>query len=385
MSVSVAGRLVPRSTALSDSARFVLGLIEGGVEWLTWAILHPRARYHFASEEDLVGAVQVGLHGWRLLLMRDIHLLVGPAKLMTLHRRHLRTLIEAKTCTGRVAEILQRYRLVTQTELAGDAAALSNLVGGKPLPVLQGMAFDDQLEIHALLKPDRQLRAAERDEEFWEDEDDEILPEIDDDEPLPEGDRKEAALFAAERAVTPREFADYFRAYVFYVEADHAHRHRHGPRKPNVDEAMDVLLPLLFDALDCPTVGTAVAPWEVAEAIGDWVAMGRLLGFSRRSQLAEQVIAHTAFARRDCDDPAPRIVAAYLAGAQALVASGDLGRRRLGQDGISSSFRIRSEAEEAVVTLGRQGVISLAAFGPRRHRAAPPKTEGGKDGKGHKP
>ncbi|HYJ83036.1 MAG TPA: hypothetical protein VEW26_09380 [Allosphingosinicella sp.] len=337
MTVSVAGRLVPRASALSDSARLVLFLIDGGVEWLEWAIRHPRAQYRFDSEEALVGAVQVGLHGWHLLLMPAIPLLVGPAKLMSLDRGDLRILAEAKGDGGKVSEVLSRYDLVSQPDLARDVAALGQLVGDKPLPVLQAMTVEDQVEIHALMERDAGL---------------------------PEGDRQEAALFAAGRSATPLEFADYFRAYLRYVASDPSPPEKAGSRSARVGDSIDLLLPLLFEALDCPRADGSAQPWEVAEAINEWLAMGRRLGFSRRSQLAEQVIAHTRFAQRESDEEAPRIVAGYLAGAQALVGSGELGRRRLGQDGISSSFQILSEAEEAVVTLGRQGVIALSVFRP---------------------
>jgi hypothetical protein len=337
MTVSVAGRLVPRPSALSDSARLVLHLIDGGVEWLEWAIWHPRAQYRFDDESALVSAVQVGLHGWHLLLVPAIQLLVGPAKLMTLHGRDLRILAEARKESGSVSDVLRRYRLVSQPDLARDVAALGGLVGDRPLPMLQGIALEDQLELHALM---------------------------DSDETLADGDRQEAALFAAERSATPREFADYFRAYLRYVAADPDPSVKTGSQRTRVGNAIDLLLPLLFEALDCPCLEGSAAPWEVTEAINEWLAMGRRLGFSRRSQLAEQVIAHTRFAQRESDEEAPRIVAGYLVGAQALLGSGELGRRRLGQDGTSSTFRIRSEAEEAIIAVGRQGVVALAAFRP---------------------
>ncbi|HEU0099463.1 MAG TPA: hypothetical protein VFQ67_11900 [Allosphingosinicella sp.] len=338
MTVSVAGRLVPRANALSDSARLVLNLIDGGVEWLAWAIWHPRAQYRFDSEEALVAAVQVGLHGWHLMLMPALQLLVGPAKLMTLDHHDLRILAEAKGAGGRAEAVLDRHRLVTQPELASDLVALGELLDGAPLPMLQGMALEDQLDIHALMSGDNDR---------------------------PDGDRREAALFAAERAVTPREFADYFRAYLRYFP-DPCPSGKAGSRRARLGEAMDGLLPHLFEALDCPCADGSAQSWEVADAINEWLAMGRRLGFSRRSQLAEQIVAHTRFAGRDSDEEVGRIVAGYLAGAQALLGSGEIGRRRLGQDGISSTFRIRSEAEQAVITLGRQGVIALSEFRPSR-------------------
>jgi hypothetical protein len=335
MTVSVAGRLVPRVTALSDTARIVLCLINGGVEWLEWAIFHPRARYHFESEEALVAAVQVGLYATPLLWLPAAGLLVGPAKLMTLHRHDLRILARAKEEGPRLRDILDRYRLATQAELAEVRPRLERLTG-KPQPLLQGMTFDDQLDIYAILE-----------REAWSLEDDRY---------------GEAARFAAGRAQTPHEFADYFRAYLHYVAKD-----PHLPRSPDarmrkVGDSIDLLLPFLFEALDCPRIESGVADWEVAEAINEWLAMGRRLGFSRLSQGAEQVIANTDFARRDDDQEVPRIAAAYLAGAQALLGSGELGHRHLGQDGVSWTYVVRSDAEEALVTLGREGVIALAIF-----------------------
>jgi hypothetical protein len=346
MSVSVAGRQIQRLFMLSDSARLVLGLIDGGIDWLEWAIRHPRARYHFADERALVAAVQAGLHGSALLLMPALHMKVGPAKLMTIDSDDLCILAGAGHEDRRVKKILAHHDLVTQTELACDRPLLEGkLELGDPLPlVFQGMGFDDRLRIHALLFPE---------------------------EPLPESaPQAEAAEFAIELAANPLEFVDYYRAYLQYLDADPQQPPSPRGRMARVRDAIESLEPMLYDALDCPRIDGQGAHWEVALAIDEWLLMGRRLGFSRLSRGAQQIIAHTSFPSREDDREAHRIVAAYLVGAQILLGSAKLGHRWIRQDGISSTFLVRSEVEEAVVALSGDGIITLSSF--RMLRKPPP-------------
>jgi hypothetical protein len=337
MSVSVAGRQIHRLVMLSDSARLVLGLIGGGIEWLEWAIHHPRARYHFADESALVAAVEFGLHDSALLMLPALGLKVGPAKLMTLDAEDLAILASARSEDRRIKRILSDHDLITQAELARDRPILEDkLEVGEPLPlVLQGMGFDDELRIHALLWPEQ---------------------------PLPDSaPPAEAAAFALELAANPLEFADYYRAYLQYLAAAPPGPPGEKGRMARVRDAIEILQPLLFDALDCPRID-GQARWEVALAIDEWLLMGRRLGFSRLSRGAQQIIAHTRFPCREDDEEAPRIVAAYLTGAQVLLGSAKLGHRWIAQDGVSSTFPIRSDVEEAVVALGPDGIITLAGF-----------------------
>lgn len=336
MSVSVAGRQIHRLVMLSESARIVLGLIEGGVEWLEWAIRHPRARYHFSDERALVAAVQAGLHGSGLLLLPEFDLTVGPARLMVFDPEDLDILASAKQGDKRAKAIRGEHRLVTEKEFARDMDVLDKLGVGDRL-VFQGMALDDQLAIHELLDPEIPL-------------------------PRSAAGPEEAAEFAAKLAVNPPEFADYYRAYLQYLAAVPLCPPRPGERMALVWDAIELLRPLLYDALDCPRIDGQGAHWEVALAIDEWLLMGRRLGFSRLSRGAQQIIAHTSFPWREDNAETPRIVAAYLVGAQVLLGSAKLGRRRIAQDGISSTFPIRSEGEEAVIALGPDGIITLAGF-----------------------
>ena len=349
MSVSVAGRQFHRLLMLSESAQIVLGLIDGGVEWLEWAIHHPRARYHFSDERTLVAAVQGGLHGSALLLLPlpPLGLKVGPAKLMTLDAEDLCILAAPRADGRRVERILSDHDLVTQAELAGDRRFLhETLELGDPLPlVLQGMGFDDQLAIHALHRPKQ---------------------------PLPDSSPPaEAAAFAIELAANPLEFADYYRAYLQYLAEAPPRPLGEKGRMARVRDAIELLERLLYDALDCPRID-GHAHWEVGLAIDEWLLMGRRLGFSRLSRGAQQVIANTSFPCCEDYEEARRIVAAYLVGAQVLLGSAKLGPRWIAQDGISSTFPIRTDLEEAVVALSPDGIITLGGFGTLPEPPAPP-------------
>lgn len=348
MTVTVASRPLQPFTGLSEHARIVVALIEGGNEWLEWATFDPRARYHFDDEMALAAAIQAGLHARSLLWLPTLDLMVGPARLMTIHARELRVLARAERgdedAVPRAKVILDRHRLVTQAELAGIPHLLKELGVAADEPLLQGMGFDDRLAIHAALSDKGRPGGGAL------------------------GPRDEAAAFALELAQTPLEFVDYYQAYRHYPAP--VRSRARDDRAARVREGIEILRPLLFQALNCPRVDGLVPPWQVAEAIGEWQMMGRLLGFSRLSQAIQQVIRHTPFVRhREYD--APEIVGRYLAGAQALLGYADFGRGAIGQDGASSTFLIESdEGDAAVVSLGADGIITLSSFRPRPARPA---------------
>jgi hypothetical protein len=339
MTVSVATRPIHRLTGLSELGRTVLGFVDGGLPWFEWAIRDPRARYHFEDESALVAGVQDGLHAWPFILLPALGLIVSPVKLMTMSVSDLRTLGQAETgdksavVAARVKQIFASHGLLTQADFAGIQPFLQNLKVA-PAPVFQSLGFGDLLALHGLLSEG---------------------------EPLGPDYQLEAAAFAVDQGRTPLEFVDYYRTYLQHVAAVGAPSDTPEQRAASVQTALDTLLPLLFDDLDCPRVEGLVAPWEVSAAIDEWLMMGRQLGFLRLSAGVQQVIANTTFTQQSGDD-ARRIVSGYLRGAQALLKSAELGRGQLGQDGASCRFLVASGDEEAAVDLGADGIISLASY-----------------------
>ncbi|MEI9926888.1 MAG: hypothetical protein WDN44_03250 [Sphingomonas sp.] len=289
MTVSVANQLY-RPSGLSEQGRLVLSLIDGGIQWLDWAMQDQQARYQFSDEGALVAGVQAGLHASRLLLLPRTGLAVSPVKLMTLSTADLRTLAQAETGdparAADAAPVLAAQGLVTHDNLAAVPVFLQNLQVADA-PLFQAMGLDDRFPVLALRNdPDYTAPIGS---------------------PLP----REAAAFAVAQARTPQEFVDYYRVYLrraaLGTPADTPEQ-----RAARAQQALDTLLPLSFGALDAPGVDGLVPPWEVVAAIREWLLTGRQIGFSRASLVVQQVVANAGYADQAGDDAAA-LVRDYLA------------------------------------------------------------------------
>jgi hypothetical protein len=339
MTVSVASRSVSSPAGISELGRLALGFIDGGTQWLDWAIHDAGARYHFADESALVAGVQAGLHASPFALLPTLGLMVSPVKLMTIGVSDLRSLAageaggKSATVSAQVKRILRAHGLATQADLASVQPFLDGLKVAAA-PVFQCPGFGDRLALLELMsadgKPAADLQA-------------------------------EAAAFAVEQGRTPREFVDYYRAYLDHAAALGAQADTPKKRAASARAALDTLLPLLFAALDCPRVDGLVAPWEVSAAIDQWLTMGRRVGFARLSLGVGQVIANGGF-KEQTGAEARQIVDTYLAAAQALLSSAEPGPGLMGQDGASVRFPVKAAGGEAIVDLGPDGIISLGSY-----------------------
>ena len=355
MTVSVAGQPLSSPDDLSGRGRRVLGLIEGGSRWLVWATSARddsgpgRARYHFRDETALVAGIQAGLHASPLMLLPGLGLLIGAGKLMSLDEADLRTLVKAEHGIGgtavmtRAGIIFDAHGILTLGELADGDAFLADLgLGSNPL--FQCMGLDDRLAI-------RELVAFSGDKE--------------------DAAQQEAAAFALELSRTPPEFADHYRIWFGCVAAAGPAWTDANERKAGARAAVERLRPPLYQALDCPRVEPGASPWEVSAAIEEWLMMGRRLGFARLSRGVREVIAQGGALPLDREE-AERMVAVYLAGAQATLAGGEAEPVGLGQDGLSAAYRLLSDAGEGDILLGADGLITLAGYRPLPGQPAAP-------------
>jgi hypothetical protein len=351
MTVSVASRRIDRLNRISDLGQLVLGLIDPRLAWLNWAIADTLAVYRFDDEDALVAGVQAGLHASPLLLMPALGLLVGPLRLMALAPDDVAGLVAAerpgcgKVATAAARKVLANNMLLAEIDLADGAALLADLKVDTA-PLFQCMTLADRLAMHALVGTEAAANP-----------------------PPPLALQQDAAAFALAESWTALEFADYFQAYLTYVAAMEAGGDSTEVRAALVGNAVAMLKPMLFGALECPRVDGPKPQLEVAVALDEWRAIPRRLGFSRLSQGVQQLIAYTGFTDQD-EDEAKVLVAAYLAGAQALLASRPLGPGTLGQDGSSWTFNVESDSEAATVALGADGVITLSSYRPLPKRAA---------------
>lgn len=342
MTITVANRLIQDATSLSPLGRMTLGFIDGGTEWLAWAVANTASRYDFADETLLVAEVQHGLHASRFTLLPQLQLMASPVKLMTLGFANLRTLARAEngnTSTvveAQVRRILADHGLLTQADLAAGTSFLVDL-GVADAPVFQAMGFHDRVAAYGLLHlgegPDAQSPAL----------------------------RREAASFGVQQARTPQEFGDYYQLYLQQA-AGGAGAGGAAPREAQATRTMQALLPLLFGALDCPQVGELASPDQVSRTVGQWLASGKQLGFARLSQGVQQVALHSTY-KNEAGDAARRVLDLYLQAARSFVASTRLQRPRMGQDGASSTFTLDAGNQQAQLHVDAAGVVSLSGFG----------------------
>ncbi|MBU9682014.1 hypothetical protein KTF56_03930 [Burkholderia gladioli] len=344
MTVIVSGRLQQGLGSLSEPSRIALAFVDGGIEWLAWAIASPSARYEFSDETHLLDGVQRGLHASPLTLLPTLQLLVSPVKLLTLSLADLRALAiveagdDSDLAVSRSRAVLDAHHLLPREELATGTGWLAQL-GVETAPLFQALDLDGSLALAALGQ----------------------LPEL---AGHAEYLQREAAAFGIEMARTPQEFCDYFRLYLDRVDGlgNHAATNA-AQRRDAARTAVQTLLPLLFGALDCPQVGGLVGPSAVAAAVQAWLRQGRMLGFARLSRGAQQMVRHGGY-RDQAAHEARHLVEHYLAAAGELLAANPVERGVMGQDGATCSFRIEHGARQAVLQLAPDGVVSLSAFHP---------------------
>lgn len=340
MTVFVANRLISSPAGLSGTGQAVLGLIQRGAEWLQWAIHAPGASYSFADESALLTQVQQGLHVTAYTLLPTVGLMASPAKLLTLGMPDLRLLTAAEagdsTHGPQLARVLAAHALLTQADFAAVPAWLQSL-GVAQAPVFQFMGYSAHAALYPVLAETAAATAA---------------------------DAQEAAAFALQQAVSPAEFGDYFRLYLTLGKRPDAGSPTPAARQARAQAALQTLAPLLFTALDGPSLSAAEVPaplFTAQAALNGWLHQGRVLGFSRVSLGMAEVVRHTPYAG-ETGAAARALVDAYVGAAQAFLAGQPLGSVLLGQDGASCLYTARGNGSSATVALAPQGVLTLQGF-----------------------
>jgi hypothetical protein len=350
MTITVARKLIQGRASMSEPGALALAFIDGGPQWLSWASGEAASTYAFADEGEMLTQVQQGLHQSPLTLLPALKLLISPLKLMSLGIDDLRVLGKAEAgatdpetaaadavTAQQVRTVMTAHNLATRDDLAAVDQFLTDIgIGGAA--ILQCLSLEDRKDLLELVS----------------------LP------PMTEPDAAntmgaEAAAFAVDLARTPREFADYFRAYLAYAAKPKTAAKTADQRRQSAYGAVQTLLPLMFAALDCPQVSGIVAPGIVATAVADWLRQGRRIGFSRVSEGVCRIIDSTTFTT-ETGTAAQTVVNLYLANSMSFLAANPPTRGRMSQDGASCLFPIQSGNLYAELRLDGTGGITLRQF-----------------------
>lgn len=345
MSISIVGRFLVKPSELSESGRLALALVDGGQEWLNWAITSPSAHYHFSDEAALVNDVQQGLHGSALALLPGVGLMVSPGKLMTLELSDLQTLARSESgdaepaVTAEVQRILREHRLLTAADFESARAFLGSL-GVADSPVFQSIELLDAVALCAL--PGLAAGGSA---------------------PSP-ALQEEAAAFGIRLSHTPREFADYYRTYLHLANTlPGLAQATAAQREEAAEAALQALLPALFGALETLSLAnTAVSPMEVGYAIANWLSQGRRIGFSRLSE-GVRCIVEGANYRGETGEQAARVVETALQQAMAVLAANRPNQGALGQDGATLTLPVGKQNQQVEIQVAGTGTVSLSRIG----------------------
>ncbi|WP_260986230.1 hypothetical protein [Bordetella genomosp. 13] len=345
MTLNIAASQIQQPSRISASARSCLSLIDGGLQWLQWAIQSPVQHFRLPDETQMLCTVQQGLHGDPLCLLPVSELLVSPAKLMTMDSNDLQTLtsVEAQgraqqdpVLDNQLANVLSRHNLVCRADIAALLTWLEQL-GVGACPVFQCLSIDDARALIELMRSAPSTLSTDAAEP-----------------PSTPPQTLAAAAFAVEEARTPLEFVDYMRFYLVLAARDLA------------DQAQALLhatLPALFGSLECPQLRGLPTPEAVMKVVRDWYAQSRQLGFSRLSLAALRLVQRTDYPKKGESDPRTALWR-YTTAAQILLSSIADVTARMGQDGSTCTYQMSRGTQSAVLCLDRHGVISLDDFVP---------------------
>lgn len=345
MTVIVAGKLIQKSEQLSELARQTLTYIDGGPQWLAWAMPNPMVCYEVADETTLLVEVQQGLHASPMALLPVLGLWVSPVKLMSLGSANLRTLGLAETGDTSAAVAQQTRRILAESQLVDaqqlrSASVFLQELGVSDSPVFQALDFNDRVALCQL-----------------------AATALGQDGDSPAQLRQEAAAFGIQQARTVPEFCDYYQIYLAHSKKMNALGSTASERLRLCNQAVQTLLPLAFGAMECPQLPDRLpSPAEVEQCLRNWLARGRTLGFACLSQAVLQVVTQTIFTSETGAD-ARRLFDLYLSTAQSFLSSNRLKESRVGQDGASLSFTLQNATQQAQLHVSADRLLSLRRFG----------------------
>jgi hypothetical protein len=345
MTIVIAGNILQKSDGLSEPARQALSFIDGGQQWLAWAMASPTIFHETADETTFLTDVQHGLHASPMTFLPRLGLSVSPVKLLSLGSDNMRTLMQAEdgdTSTAvllKVQQILNDHGLLGGDKLRRSCDFLEE-IGVASSPLFQMMDFNDRVAVHSLATSESNQAIGNSKQS-----------------------RQEAAAFAVQQARTVIEFCDYYQVYLAYLKKTNVFGGSASERNQLCSQAMQTVLPLAFSALECPRLPDRLpSPDEVERRLRDWLVRGRRLGFSRLSQAVLQIVTQTNFSTETGND-ARRLFELYFNGAQSFLTTVRFHECLLGQDGENVTFSLQSATQRAVLNVSANRTLSLHSFG----------------------
>jgi hypothetical protein len=181
---------------------------------------------------------------------------------------------------------------------------------------------------------------------------------------------KEAAFFASEQSRQVHDFIDYFYIYINLAQKETSRANQSTEKRmSDVESILQTILAELFDFLDCPQVKSLPAPEHVMKAVMDWLSSGKMLGFSRLSSGARQIIVTPEFQSEPVD--IPRAVRDYVMDANQFFSRKHNLIPIMTQDGSTCCYYANDAGKKGQLLLNPEKVISLYSY---QSVSSPPET-----------
>ncbi len=332
--VMVGSELLANTASLSQATSLVLDLIPMGWDWLDWAISNPTLTISLDNEIDLLRIVQGGLHGSELLLLKNIGLLVDPARLVDLEQNDLKALVNAEENTQetpKLNSVLLENHFLLQSDFSRVTAYLQAL-GIQEHPVFLGMSFTDQIEL---------FHWRNGQEARW--------------------DRfgKEAANFALQYAQTPSAFIDYYQFFLALASRTENWKDSKRIRERAAQKLLNGFTESLPLLLRSPQIGMDPEISQVFSTVQNWVNGGNYLGFRSASAALLQVTQNT-----DLSEPheIQQVLNNYMFQAGELLRTTEPTANPLSQDGKTRTYTVKSNEAFAELFLNTDGILTLQTF-----------------------
>ncbi|ACL06352.1 hypothetical protein Dalk_4674 [Desulfatibacillum aliphaticivorans] len=335
--IYIADKLMENIGAFSHRFRLIAERIQGGPQWLRFAMHSQTDSYMVGSELELLSLVQEGLHGTKLMLLADLNLLIDPLKLWTLPEDDL-ALIGTARREESVRDVLDQYGILNFAQL-GKGIDFLRSFEIKDKPVFQVMNLADRLALYAIAIGGQEREASKKDLAI----------------------RKESCEFALQLCQTPKEFQALFRLYEAVCNKYSAKsRSARQKRAQLVWEDYNELCDGLVETV---TLGKKYNPDDLDMEIKSALADLRQVGFSCKATAMLNLIRNTIL---KCEDQpqARKIVRDYMSAIFNLIAAGTVESASVGQDGVmrlTYASALIAPGGSATVEVNRLGLVTVAS------------------------
>ncbi len=326
-------QLIDNIADLGNRCQTILAMINGGPDWLRWAIGNSTMPVCQAdSESELLLLIQQGLHSDDMLHFNTFR--VSIKKLLSMPDADLEQLAIIRNTDfdteANLRPLLIRNDLVDYADIGSVTGFVQNqqLENDK---LFKCPAFNDMLALAAFVK---QLPVTEE-QEF-----------------------QQALLFAQKNAATAGEFIDLYNFFMFAVNNVLPAGLSPLIQTNEVSQLYSRLIPLVFNLLFTSTVGAGKSEMTIRENMQKIILSSRFIGYATCAAAAANLVQNINLLGQD--ETSVKIQAeSYLTTIRNQVSLVPAPRGLLSQDGLFITYKYEDDTALTEIAVSSSGSISL--------------------------